>query len=308
MAIEVKHSGSPGATLAASYGAGQSTARIQPAMQAVQAMEARRTLEDQQAHHRDMQEDNQAFSKEMETTRFGHQADLMDLQSRLGKSDFEWRLTAQQKADQERYQNAMYEIDRSDDMDPEMRAEARRRVLAKFAGIQPLPTVKEPSPYPEGQGIGQSWVNPTTGKIETRQADGNVKMADNPNMPTFKDITSMYQDISSSLTKIDPQSGKETSPNPEEIMSRMKEMIKMRQELMQHILGSSGGGGGQQGEPPAQSEVSQISQAELVGRLVDRVKKTNDPKAREMLQRIRDRQARGDMDQSVWMNLGSFGG
>ncbi len=58
--------------------------------------------------------------------------------------------------------------------DDEMK-ELRRQAYSKLAGVGPLPSIRERSPYPEGQGPGQTWTSDDGNFLFTRDDKGNIK-------------------------------------------------------------------------------------------------------------------------------------
>lgn len=198
MAINVKHGANPSVVLAARYGAGQNAARRQAQVAGAQSADRRETREDQQEFQREMTEgqrgfrremagQGQDFRREMVEGQAGRQRDLMEFGQGLREEDFEFRLTAQQRADQEKYQNALYEVESSDSFSEEEKGEAKRRLTAKLAGIRPLPSRKDPSKFPQGQGVGESWTTPE-GLVLSRDAQGSIKkIGESRSQPTYQD-------------------------------------------------------------------------------------------------------------------------
>jgi len=209
MPINVKHGANPSLVLAADFATGRELERKRLLLPALQAEEARKAREDAQANQaaqiaagqqfqremvgagQDFQRDQttagQGFQREMTDVQFGNQTELIRQRQEMEDAGYEFRLTAQQKSDQEKYQNALYEIEQSDAYTPEEKVEAKRRVQARLASIEPLPTRKEPSKFPEGQDVGQAWTTPE-GLVMTRQADGNIKkIGEDRTQPTWND-------------------------------------------------------------------------------------------------------------------------
>jgi len=78
-----------------------------------------------------------------ETGRRNFERGMLERRSELEKEGFEFKLTAQQKADQEKLQNALYDIEQSDLFSDEEKEKARRDIMTKYAGIKPMPKIKE---------------------------------------------------------------------------------------------------------------------------------------------------------------------
>jgi len=246
MAINVKHAANPSLVLQAGFGAAQAQQRADAERAGLLSKEKREARADEHDFRLDMQASEQDFRREMLEKRFGLEA-----------GQFEFRLTAQQRADQERYQNALYEIEGDDSFSDEEKIEARRRVSAKLAGIKPLPMRKEDTGRPEGQNIGDVWPDPETGILITRQPDGTVKkVADNPNVPTFKDYNSAYELGIKLLTK--PGAGPddpEVPPSREELVEFVEDYFRRRQKFS--------GAGQQQGQQVLPGEAESLEKALL---------------------------------------------
>ena len=155
-------------------------------------------------------------------------------------------MTAQQKADQERYQNALYNIQNSDAYSEDEKQEAERRLVAKIGGIQPLPIRKDPSKYPKGQNVGEIWTDDATGTLVTRDKDGSPrKLADNPNVPTFRDIADLMKQAGTALTRPGAEpDDPPTLPTQAELEQYVEQAIKLRQKYAPQT-------GGQQAAAPA---------------------------------------------------------
>lgn len=170
MGIDVRHGANPSRVLAAGFAAGEGAQRTKIQEQSLQAMEARKARKRQQDFQREMLEKQQMFGREMTDKRQAYGLEVLDRQQihnlnmselqhlygledisanhGLGRGDFAFKLTAQQKADQEKYQNSLYEIENSEDFTPEEKVEAKRRIMSKMAGIRPIPTRKEQMDHP----------------------------------------------------------------------------------------------------------------------------------------------------------------
>lgn len=96
----------------------------------------------------------------------------LDRQTEAKKDLFDYRLTAQQKREQENYRNKIQEIETSDEYTDDEKRELIRRFQAKQMSIRPVPVPKEPPKYPEGQGVGQ--VFKQDGYVVQRMPDGSV--------------------------------------------------------------------------------------------------------------------------------------
>lgn len=185
MAIEVKHGAHPASTLYARFGGAEGQAwrralegflraRERQAAQR-QAYEYRRDLAGM-AHEQDLEKMDIAFQQramlgerqgmyDLERQRLRNLGRQQELETRLDyeKEMYDYQLTSEQKADEAKLRQALYLIEHDESFSPEDRLEARRRIIARMADIEPLPTRKEPSPYPPGRGVGDYWYDPQFG-------------------------------------------------------------------------------------------------------------------------------------------------
>lgn len=137
MGIKVEHAASPGVTIMAGAAAGQAASDKKIAVGAAQAASAKVRQEEAIAGRERMQESQQAF-----------QAEMLGAKAVLERGEFEYRLTAQQKADQEKYDTALYEIQQSEAFTEDEKEEAERRIMAKKAAIKPLGKRRDKQPTP----------------------------------------------------------------------------------------------------------------------------------------------------------------
>lgn len=166
MPIEVKHGAAPGSYLHSRFGAAQGQAMSRGMEQFLRARE-RQTA----------QRSGQEFRRETSATeheRAIERSELGHLQS-LEKREFEYRLSSQQIADESKYRNALYEVEGDESLSPQDKDEARDRIAERLDSIQPLPTRKPPSPYPEGRGMGEYWYDEKYGGWVARDTKGNIK-------------------------------------------------------------------------------------------------------------------------------------
>jgi len=195
MGIDVRHGANPSVVLAAKYGAGQNAARRQAQLAGAQAAERRNAREDEQEFRREMTAGGQQFQREMAGEQFGRRQELMELGQDLRQEDYEFRLTAQQRLDQEKWRNALYWAKTTDELSDEVRQggtserqEAIRRAEARIAGAEDLlPARKEPSKYPKGQGIGDIWTTKNGTEVMREVGGGIKKLGSDPNQMTFQD-------------------------------------------------------------------------------------------------------------------------
>jgi hypothetical protein len=140
---------------------------------------------------------------QIEQMRMDERARVMGETQQLANDQFEFKLTAQQKQDQANYQNALYQLQQDDSFSPEEKDEAERLLFAAMAGIEPLPTRREPSEFPDGQAIGQYWEDPRTGMVFTRDSKGDVKKIGDIQQPGQQDVSKLWQTAFSAAQDID---------------------------------------------------------------------------------------------------------
>lgn len=217
MGITVAGAGSVvGSTIAGQYAAG--------------GMERRRKLIDEQA-------EEQRKLRGMEK-QFGLREDLMELQaglnlekmyaqSDLEQQEWEQRLTPQQKADRERYANARYEIMNNPEWSEEEKQEALATLNDKVAAAnKPISFRKEPSKWPQGQGVGEVWISKDGRLRLTRDPDGKVRKLGeiSTGEPTHQDRIKAYKEIRDSMTRMDAE-GNIIYPKHEDVMSAMDDFF-----------------------------------------------------------------------------------
>jgi hypothetical protein len=99
-----------------------------------------------------------------------------ELRNKLQSGEFQYSM--QQKRDMQRIWNSIDMIRNSPEWEPEQKKKAIQALQMKAAGIKynPMPYIKEPSPWQEGQEPGSVWTDEETGSRLTRDKDGNVKV------------------------------------------------------------------------------------------------------------------------------------
>jgi hypothetical protein len=183
MAITVNSGGTVASTIVAGATAGQQRERSEFSKIAYQGFQQRlaqeqrhvqqmESMEASQLHQRRMADD--AFDKQM----YARDTGMLDafandlVRRRLDRDEFEYRLTAQQKADQIKYQNARYELMHNDSFTDEEKELALRQIDARLAGIEPIPIRKDPPQWEPGRGVGEAWVD--NGMMVSRKPDGTL--------------------------------------------------------------------------------------------------------------------------------------
>jgi len=162
MAIKVKH-GAPAAVMLGRYAAGYAAQQKKAQLPALQAMEARKAREGEREFRREMTEEQRAFQRQMTGEGREYQAEQAELAherrleaqafgAELESDQYEYRLTAQQKAKQEQLANILDDIENNLDMRPEEKRQAAEIARERFGYITPRRFRKEPKPD-----LGQLW-------------------------------------------------------------------------------------------------------------------------------------------------------
>jgi hypothetical protein len=259
MAIVVKHGGNPAPALVGAYGAGIGKRQAEDARQQAQLAAAeeaqRKSLEAQQreaALNREftLGRDEAGQERSLETMRLS--ADLREGSAEADqlrrREDVEWGYTARQRQEFEDMARSYDEAVNSGEFSADELKEVKRQVLAKQAGIKPLPKLKKESPYPEGQDVGQVWQAPDSpGVTLTRDKEGNVKKLYESGVgaPSVADVAKIAQTVTDSLTTEDAKGGKK-SPKPEDVEAGVKRILEMHKRLTGGAAAEVGAGA----EPP----------------------------------------------------------
>lgn len=283
MPINVKHGANPSVVLAARYAAGQSGARAKAQVAGAHAADRHETREDRQDFQREMTEgqrdfrremvgEGRDFQREMAGGQLDRQKELAEFGQGLREEDFEFRLTTQQKADEERWRNGYAEAKASGAFSEKEMEEVERQYLTRMMGNKPLLKRKDPSKYPKGQGIGDVWVNRETGEVERRDSKGDVKSSANPRLITSKDIEGFAKSTPVTYKDGDPVPATEAA-----IAKHVRFMVKLRREANASIYGESGG---QPLDPSAALEHQaspQVQEPSRVYQDLDSERAVNDP-------------------------------
>ena len=182
MAIVMKSGGSP-SVLAANFAGAQGLRRSQLKEKELQATEKRvlqareHTFDWKQS--RDARRDNLERDKargDIRADNIGLRSDLnMDrdkFRSGLDQDNFEFELSAKQKFDEEKYRNDLYDLQNNPDFSDEEKLEGKRQLMAKMAGIEPLPKRIDKSKWAKGQGPGETWTDEEKGLLYSRDLEG----------------------------------------------------------------------------------------------------------------------------------------
>ena len=247
MPITVRHEPSAASTGAVAYGAGrrEKTERLVREQRAQANVDRQFKFQKQEAeNNRASRENMSRMAHEQKLDIMGKQLDYAKQQSEFDQEmrheTMEYKYTAQQKAEQSQLQNSLHQIDMAEEIRPEEKAMMKRQVQARLAGFNKVPQPKEESQWPEGQNAGQIWNDPSTGKVLTRNKDGDLKeLGQDPKIPTMKDVAGITNEAYKNLTTKN-EDGTTTTPDPSQVASYVKSVIDA-QRL--HTPGPSGSSG-----------------------------------------------------------------
>lgn len=265
MAIVVKSGGNPAPALVGAYGAGMGKRRAEDERQQAQLAAAK------EAQQRSIaaQQQESALSREFTLGRdvAGQARALETMQTaadlREGaaeseqlrrREDVEWTYTAQQRQKFDEMSRSYDEAVNSGEFSPDELKEVKRQVLAKQAGIAPLPKLKTQSPYQPGQDVGQVWQAPDSpGVTLTRDKEGNVKKLYESGIetPSVADVAKVMKEVTASLTTEDPDTNERTVPSNEDVEAGVKRILEMHKRLTGGGQATDGAAGA---EPPIPEE------------------------------------------------------
>lgn len=202
MPIEVKHGAAPGSYLHARFGGAEGRAYRSALERYLQGRERMELQRREQGFRREMTDVGHMQSMEKiglaGAQRRGLLADEHRQESRLFLANagmrqqqiedeqgfqqdmYEYRFTAEQKADDAKYRSMLHQLEKSEDYSPEEKYEYRRKIMNAMAGIDIIPARKDPSPWAPGQGPGEMWYNEEYGGWVTRDTKGNQKPMESP--------------------------------------------------------------------------------------------------------------------------------
>ncbi len=200
MAIKVKHEGNVASRVMAASGGGQGRRQAEDAMRLTQIQSQADIAAQDRASRESMAIAGQAT--QLAASGLGRAPGIMSAPSgpsglvygRGKKSDISWGsepydgsrpeepdYTAKQRAEFNLLSEELVAAEQSGDFTEEELRDLRRQVRTRQLGIEPVPIMKEKSPYPQGQGVGQSW-SLDNGVVVTRDDKGNIKkLSDGPN-------------------------------------------------------------------------------------------------------------------------------
>jgi hypothetical protein len=255
MAIVVKHGGNPAPALVGAYGAGIGKRQAEDARQQAQLAAAeeaqRRSLEAQQreaalGREFTLGRDEAGQERSLETMRLS--ADLREGSAEADqlrrREDVEWGYSTKQRQEFEDMARSYDEAVNSGEFSEDELKEVKRQVIAKQAGITPLPKLKKESPYPQGQDVGQVWQAPDSpGVTLTRDKEGNVKKLyeSGGGAPSVADVAKIAQTVTESLTTVVNDERK--PPKPEDVEAGVKRILEMHKRLTGGATAAEGGAG-----------------------------------------------------------------
>lgn len=213
--------------------------------QAKQAKVAREAAERQAAIDRDLKKDQfdrelEVRDKQAEQERV-HQEEMADKAfqraqdrdrdlSDQRRDDLDYELSARQRSEFNKLSESYDEAAKSGLYDEEELGELKRQIFAKQAGIQPIPRMKEASPWPEGQGVGEVWESDDGKLMLSRNKDGDVKrIAETNSQPTYQDKISAWKQAME-MSMEPSKNAKGEAPNMEKAREFYKEIMGESEE------------------------------------------------------------------------------
>lgn len=200
MAIEVKHGADPAAMAAVGMGAGQGATRTRIRSAMLSATEQRVREERAREFSAEQSQISRDFSSEQSQIGREHQSDV--LQSRMQyPSDF--KFTSQQKSEFDRLNESYEEARRSGDFSDSELKELRRQIIAKQAGIKPLPTLEDGSKDPWTLAQARIFTDPGTGRQGYLDKDGVPQFYDKKSEggANRQEFLKRYDTVKKDLTK-----------------------------------------------------------------------------------------------------------
>jgi len=242
MAIVVKSGGNAAPALVGAYGGGQGKRWSEDERQQAALIAAReaqnKSLDAQQREaklNRDLtlQRDEAGQERSLETMRLA--ADLREGTAEADqlnrREDVEWGYSTQQRQEYDKLTQSYDDAVKSGDFTPDQLKEIRAQIALKKAGIAPTDRLVKKSPYPDGQDVGQTWMDEKSAVLVTRDKDGKVrKLADSPK-PTFAEFSKVYASVSESLAVKNDDDGTVTPADPAKVIAKTKEIMKAYESL-----------------------------------------------------------------------------
>lgn len=216
MAIVVKHGSDPTGAIRAGFAAGQGATRNRFREGMLAATERRRGDErrlefegEQRGLDRDWRSGEAETAEERAISRarlaadlgsdareqeFGLRDDLYGREQERRRDDIEWNYTTKQRQDFSRMNDALEEARTSGYFTDDEIKDLEQQKYTKLFGLEPVPNIKKRSPFPEGQGPGQTWQSDDGNFLLTRDDKGNTRKLGETNVkPTFRDRIDAYK-------------------------------------------------------------------------------------------------------------------
>lgn len=253
MPIIVKHSGSPGLTATAAFGAGQGARIQQLEDERLKMLQRQNEMQTQQSFAAKQAELGREFSAEQaglgrefsaEQAGLGRefQSDQAETAARraqeIQQQNIEFGYSAKQRAEFNEATEAYDEAVKSGQFTEDELIDVKRQIVAKQAGIKPLPRIKKPEPTLQGHKVGETWSE--GGWLNTVESDryGTLKvkkLGEDRSLPTIKDVAGLYQTAVTSLTGPEGE-----PPDPVKVEAWVKGAIELHQKMVRTALAKPG--------------------------------------------------------------------
>jgi len=240
MPITVKHSGNAAPSIWGAFAGGKGRRQAEESSAALARIERAKDRRLQVNLHRSSQHqriqelrDQRAFQREMEELSHRQSFERMDynrtLQSEMAdeaaqrwRDKVEFEFDAQQRAEFDRLSKGYEEAKASGEFTEDELDDIRRQVIAKQAGIEPMPRLKRTGPSPQEMFDQNTFER--NGVVYGFDKDGAVKkLADSNSAPTFRDISDLYKQAIQVLQNEDG-----TLPGREEIDRFVQDALELR--------------------------------------------------------------------------------
>jgi hypothetical protein len=269
MPILVKHSGNVSPAAWAAFAGGRGRRQFEDSRQALDVAErgADRNFRASQANMDRMARESEAnrnrafqagqadisrkFSREQSDTAFDRSRTLSDdafersldlrdydFLSRQDENDaneqrmrerFDWQYTQKQKQEFDQLTNAYEEAKKSGEFTPDELKDLHYQIAGRMAGIDKLPRLKQESPWPQGQGVGETWHSEDGRFLLSRDEKGNIKkIAETSATPTVQDIAKLYEQGFKALSK-ENEDGGVVAPSEKDVEAYVDRAIKLHQ-------------------------------------------------------------------------------
>jgi hypothetical protein len=225
MPILMKHSGNAAAAAAGEYGAGQG----KRSWEGMNAELAQQRQQENADHANAIQQSNELDRRSWELRSANMAQDRQ-------QANIDYTYSAQQRAEYNKLAEAGAQAESSGLFTPDELIDVRREIIAKQAGMKPLPRMSKTSAFPPDRGIGKSWTSDDGAVVMTRDEKGQEKVLYKTEAaPTIKDTAELYKQAQAALTRT---VGADTvMPKPEEIEAYVTNAFALHQKLRAKALG-----------------------------------------------------------------------